>query len=102
MEAILGFIVLVVLVGAVLGAIGSSASATPAARPAARRVAPAPPRRTPVRQDANEVRRQQAADEAFFDGVVFGHYFFDDARGSGHHGDDPFDPGFDDEFDDFD
>ena len=79
---VLGVVVLVVFVLVVVGGVSSSAQESPAAAPRE----PSPPRRpahpvppTPAAAAARrrELDRQRRGDEAFFDGVVFGHYFLD-------------------------
>ena len=100
MEFLAGVVVLVVIV-AIIGAFsspsGGGAGATRAAPP--RRVASptvhryvAPPAMT-ARQ--REIERQRIGDEAFFDGVVFGHYFMGDDASDTEATDD-FDGGLDD------
>lgn len=107
MEFVAGVVVLVVIlaiVGAVAGpASGASGTARPAAPP--RRSTPAPVRRVAAAPDTlaarrRELERQRIADEAFFDGVLFSHYFLDGDdpahHDSGFEVDDYLDDGFDD------
>ena len=89
MEFLAGVIVVVVIV-TILGAFGSSSGSTAGtARPTPTRREPspaagrrvAPPTRT-MTSRRRELERQRIGDEAFFDGVVFSHYFMGDDRGT--------------------
>lgn len=78
METLLGFIALAVVICAVVAAWQTppaGGATRPPTRPAAgRRQAPPPPRSA---GRLTERERQRIGDAAFFDGVIFSHYFLD-------------------------
>lgn len=85
MEFLAGVVVLVVI-AAIVGAFASPSGGTagttrsapprPTPSPPVRRHVAPPPQTMTARQ--REIERQRIGDEAFFDGVVFSHYFLDD------------------------
>lgn len=90
---VLGFVVIVVIVLAVVGSVGN-APATPARRPPPAGAAAAG---STTSGRAGLSRRATAGDgaasigdEAFFDGVLFSHYFIDDAHDEDTAFDDPY------------
>ena len=107
MEFVLGIIVIVVIVAAISGG-GSSTGPTPTTwtQPAARKTPVRPSTytsATPAHRVAHqrEIERQRRADEAFFDGVVFGHYFMDPYGADDESEDEPaWNDGADDDYDD--
>ena len=102
MDIVAGIIVIVV-VWALIAARGAPGAGPAAPRPAPRRVPP--PRRTASAATARRssrdlaIERERQADAAFADGVLFSHYFLE-PRADHAGGDDVWDDGFGDDYDD--
>ena len=110
MEIVFGIIVIIVFVAVVFGDGGSSpatGSKPPVRKPTASTASSAPrpyvaPASAQRAAHQREIERQRRADAAFFDGVIFGHYFIDEYGADDEQSDEPsaWADDHDDDFDD--